>query len=187
MKYISIDIETTGLNTQLHDVLEVGAIIEDTLNPLPREKCPTFHAYMWKENYVGEAIALAMNSRILQRIHDLKKAGDTNLLLTELTFGMKFKAFLHANSSPTEAWTVAGKNVMSFDIPFLRRLPYWEDVRFRHRALDPTIKYVNWTADTQPPDLTTCKKRAGLPELVTHEALDDAWDVISLLRQNYLV
>lgn len=184
MKYVSIDIETTGLNPAIHDVLEVGAIFEDTDNQMPRGWCPTFHAYLWKPNYTGEAIALAMNAHILQKIHQLKKDGDTHFLMDENTFGFRFAEFLtkHGDGKTIVA---AGKNVTSFDLPFLRRFPYWDHIKIRHRALDPTLSYVNWKTDTEPPDLSTCKKRAGLPELVTHEALDDAWDVIELLRLEY--
>jgi oligoribonuclease (3'-5' exoribonuclease) len=185
MKYLSLDIETTGLNPLVHDVLELGAIVEDTKLKLPRSECPTFHTYFWKENYVGEPIALAMNAHILRKIHELKKAGDMTFLADDYTFGIRFAAFLRRHFG-SEAIVPAGKNVTSFDLPFLRRFKYgWSDIRFRHRALDPTLKYVNWETDTQPPDLSTCKKRAGLPELVTHEALDDSWDVISLLRTEY--
>lgn len=36
------------------------------------------------------------------------------------------------------------------------------------------------------PNLTTCKEKAGLEETeVTHNALDDAWDVIQVLRAKY--
>lgn len=184
MKYFSIDIETTGLNPTVHDVLEVAAIFEDTDNPQPRGWLPAFHAYIWKPNYVGEAIALAMNAKILQKIHQLKKDGDTHFLMDEDRFGPNFAKFLETHSAG-EPIIVAGKNASSFDIPFLRRFKGWEHIRVRHRFLDPTLPFVNWKTDAQPPDLSTCKKRVGLPELVTHEALDDAWDVIELLRTQY--
>ena len=184
MKYVSVDIETTGLNTQVHDVLEVGAIFEDTNNPLPRGWCPTFHAYIWKPQYVGEPVALMMNHRILKRICELKKDNDTQLLMTEETFGTRFADFLtqYGDGQPI---VVAGKNVQTFDLPFLRRLKGWEHIKVRRRIVDPTVMFMNWHSDVEPPDLATCKKRAGLPELVTHEALNDAWDVIELNRTKY--
>ena len=43
MKYISIDIETTGLDPENCQILSIGAVIEDTLNQLPFEELPTFH------------------------------------------------------------------------------------------------------------------------------------------------
>jgi hypothetical protein len=78
---------------------------------------------------------------------------------------------------------VAGKNVGSFDIPFLQAksmIP--SEVRIRHRVLDPAILY-SQEGDTALPDLKTCKERAGFGDVVSHDALDDALDVIRLLRK----
>ena len=36
--------------------------------------------------------------------------------------------------------------------------------------------------DERLPDLLTCKERAGIKGKVTHKAIEDAWDVIELLR-----
>ncbi len=44
MKYLSIDIETTGLDPLKDQLLSFGAIIEDTENPLPFDEIPKFHA-----------------------------------------------------------------------------------------------------------------------------------------------
>ena len=44
MKYLSLHTETTGLDRDLDQVIEIGAIIEDTNNPLPFDEIPKFHA-----------------------------------------------------------------------------------------------------------------------------------------------
>lgn len=190
MKYISIDIETTGLSPIYCNILEVGAIIEDTTRKLPREACPTFHAYMWKGLYTGEPYALAMNGHIIKRILELKKQGDPMVKIEEFGLGTSLFEFINSSAEKDSTgksipWTVAGKNVSGFDLQFLNRLPMWSGTKINHRTLDPTPYFVDWSIDTVPPDLTTCKKRARLPELVTHAALDDAWDVIELLRTRY--
>lgn len=83
----------------------------------------------------------------------------------------------------TLGWWLQEKNVAGFDMPFLNTLPAWKTTtKFHHRVIDPGMLYFNPLTDSVPPDLKECKKRAGLPELVTHEALDDAWDVIQLVR-----
>ncbi len=179
MKYISLDIETTGLNPLTTNVLEIGAIVEDTKNPQRRELCSSFHAYIWRDIYQGEPFALAMNAHIFKKILVLKKNNDP-LLMREEEVVPKFIQFMQNNGQ--DKWVIGGKNVMGFDIPFLKQLPMWEKVRIHRRHIDPTIHFVNWDEDVVPPDMTTCKKRAGLPELVTHEALDDAWDIITLVR-----
>lgn len=86
--------------------------------------------------------------------------------------------------------TPAGKNFSTFDKNFIDPLlsnisRSVEIIKFRSRVLDPAILYVDWVNDDALPSLSTCKERAGLDPLVTHDALDDAWDVIELLRKNY--
>jgi len=79
--------------------------------------------------------------------------------------------------------TVAGKNFATFDLKFLERLPRWKQlIKVRQRVLDPTILYIDWKEDDSPPSMSTCKKRAGLPPEITHNAVEDALDVIMLLR-----
>jgi hypothetical protein len=86
--------------------------------------------------------------------------------------------------------TPAGKNFSTFDKNFIDPLLLnisrsGEIIKFRSRVLDPAILYVDWSKDDALPGLSTCKERAGLDPLVTHDALDDAWDVIELLRKKY--
>ena len=86
--------------------------------------------------------------------------------------------------------TPAGKNFSTFDKNFIDPLisdvvRSGEIIKFRNRVLDPAILYVDWLNDDALPGLSTCKERAGLDPLVTHDALDDAWDVVELLRKKY--
>jgi hypothetical protein len=81
---------------------------------------------------------------------------------------------------------VAGKNFASFDKLFLERLPRWQQViRIRQRIIDPSVMFTNWNDDETLPNLQTCKERAKIEGVVTHNALEDAWDVIQLLRTQY--
>jgi hypothetical protein len=81
---------------------------------------------------------------------------------------------------------VAGKNFATFDKLFLEQLPWWQKlIKIRQRVLDPAILMVDWKNDTSLPNLTQCKERAGVEGIVTHNALDDAWDVIGILRKFY--
>jgi DNA polymerase III epsilon subunit-like protein len=82
--------------------------------------------------------------------------------------------------------TCAGKNFGTFDKLFLEKLPRWKQVfRIRQRILDPSVLFVDWKNDESLPGLSDCKKRAGLSEVVTHNALEDAWDVVELFRKKY--
>jgi hypothetical protein len=81
---------------------------------------------------------------------------------------------------------VAGKNFGTFDKLFLERLPRWKQaIRIRQRIIDPSLLFTDWKVDDSMPSLDTCKIRAKLDGGVTHNAIEDAWDVIQLLRTQY--
>jgi hypothetical protein len=141
-----------------------------------------------KENYRGNIFALAMNAHILTKILDMRKSGaptDAICPLPEMIANF-FREFLKKHGFLDIKPVIAGKNVAGFDLPFLNTcIPDWKYIKFHHRVIDPGMLYFNPKTDMVPPDLKECKKRAGLPEIVTHEALDDAWDVIQLVRAKY--
>jgi oligoribonuclease len=81
---------------------------------------------------------------------------------------------------------VAGKNFGTFDKVFLEQLPWYKKlIKTRQRILDPAILLVDWKSDDSLPNLKECKERAGVSGIVTHNALEDAWDVIEVLRKFY--
>jgi DNA polymerase III epsilon subunit-like protein len=78
----------------------------------------------------------------------------------------------------------AGKNFSKFDRNFLEQLPLFNQlISIKARAIDPGTMFIDWESDEYPPGLLECKKRAGIknPE-VTHNAVDDAIDVIKCIR-----
>ena len=80
----------------------------------------------------------------------------------------------------------AGKNFGTFDKIFLEKLPRWNEIfRIHRRMIDPVMLYVDWTKDNVLPNLPECKKRAGFDNSISHDALEDAWDVIQILRKKY--
>jgi hypothetical protein len=81
---------------------------------------------------------------------------------------------------------VAGKNFASFDKHFIERLPRWKQlIRIRQRIIDPAVIFTDWKNDNALPSLDKSKERAKIQGEVTHDALEDAWDVIELLRTQY--
>jgi hypothetical protein len=81
---------------------------------------------------------------------------------------------------------VAGKNFATFDMLFLKQLPWWQKlIKIRQRVLDPAILVVDWKNDMSLPNLKQCKERTGIEGIVTHNALEDAWDVIEVMRKFY--
>jgi len=228
MKYISIDVETSGLDPESNQILSIGAIIEDSENPLPFDKCPKFHGAIKHDEIQGSLFAINLNRNLIETIVSYQTCkNDDERSDIEKSSGMKFyhkddivEAFYHflylndmvpvdpnmnmlervmklnsegksvpvltSRIKPTHI-TVAGKNFSTFDKLFLEKLPRWKQViRIKQRILDPAILYVDWKGDSSLPSLGECKKRLGIDGRVTHVAIDDAWDVILLLRNNYV-
>jgi hypothetical protein len=87
---------------------------------------------------------------------------------------------------PSDHLNVAGKNFGTFDKVFLERLPRWKQlIKMRSRILDPAILFVDWKSDDALPGLTLCKERSNVEGEVTHNALEDAIDVVAVLRTKY--
>jgi oligoribonuclease len=68
MKYISIDIETSGLNPEKNKILSFGAIIEDTTKKSPYEELPKFNAIILQHEITGSPRAITMNKEIISLI-----------------------------------------------------------------------------------------------------------------------
>lgn len=194
MKYVSVDIETTGTNPELHKIIEFGAVIEDTLNPLPLEELPKFHYVIKSENnqYNGEAFAIFLNQRVWKI---LAGQDQDNLIpiISEKDLPYLFNLFLKNNGYETKhgsnqiVFHAAGKCFATFDKLFLEALPNWSKfLQITRRVIDPGILFVDWEKDDGLPNLETCKLRAGLEETqISHIAEEDALDVIKVLRTTY--
>lgn len=70
MKYVSIDLETTGLDPASCQILSFSAILEDTNNPLPYDKIPKLNIYILRESINGSFFALNMNRDIITTINN---------------------------------------------------------------------------------------------------------------------
>jgi hypothetical protein len=223
MIYVSIDIETSGLNSDMNSILSIGAIIEDTTKKLPFEECPKFNAIVLQRNIQGSPRAITMNRNIISLMSDYLEGDDEMrqnmnthneyLFLEEEEVVKEFYRFLCLHGVGDNSITnsggyaefrngqwgisfnngtkpihlnVAGKNFGTFDKLFLEELPWWKKlIRVRQRILDPGILFVDWQNDDTIPNLKTCKERSNIDGIVTHNALEDAWDVIQILRTKY--
>ena len=222
MKYISIDIETTGLDPEKNKIISVAAIIEDTENKLPFDECPKFNVAVLQNELIGSARAITINKQLISEIADYQDANDETRKLIDSHSSYKFvreddiakefywwldendmgnglnengghsiivdgklKPVLNGSTRPITI-NVAGKNFATFDMLFLKQLPWWQKlIKIRQRVLDPAILMVDWKGDTSLPNLKQCKERAGIEGIVTHNALEDAWDVIEVMRLFY--
>lgn len=183
-RYVSCDIETTGLDPLKDSILEFGAVLDDLSNPIDVDKLPVFHCYFIQERYTGQPQALSMHPTIFKRIADREKGYN---YVSPTKFGNLFKQFLIKNGYESKhdkvVINVAGKNFGSFDLQFLKHQTDIEKhVEIRAKILDPAILYFD-PSDESLPGLSNCKVRAGLSEKVNHNAIDDAKDVVLLIRK----
>jgi oligoribonuclease len=204
MKYVSIDIETTGLDENQNQIIEFGAIIEDSNDPKSYEDSKKFRRIVLARDgkYVFSSMAAKMNVGLIALIAKIESGVDpqfptsdknlTNAAIFSDDLIADFKTWLFVNGFTENGKGVlevvaAGKNFASFDRKFIQSTPEYETygIRFHHRSIDPSGYYIDWNNDTAPPSTEKCKERAGLTGEVKHEALADAWDVIQLLRKQY--
>lgn len=198
MQYVSIDIETLGLDPLTCDTIEVGAVLDTITDPwnLPDIKeLPRFQCYITKPNniYQGEPYAMWMNAKILKRIADREEGfnyipGDMldEVFAEWLTDIWKHEHYPIIDPKPDRKVVMAGKNFASFDLPFLKRLGFGKSFKIHHRSLDPGSMYFDINKDEVPPDLTMCLHRAGIVKEVTHDAVEDALDVVRCVRHKLL-
>lgn len=194
MKYVSIDIETTGLDEEKHQIIEFAAIIEDSSKHLTFQEIPKFRRIVLNAEgmYNFSSYACNMNKRIIEIISIIENGGKyqpLDLFNLDDTFcydyqlSEEFSNFLDAHQIRTENVNAAGKNFKGFDQKFLSKLMgFNRRIKFNYRGLDPGTIFIDWDNDSSVPNTEKCKQRAGFTKEVTHEALQDAWDVIQLLR-----
>ncbi len=178
LSYVSIDIETTGLDPDTCQILEIGAVWDDWTKPI--RELPVYHRLVYHKEYRGNAYALALNANLLKHLSGQREPWwrDPDQVADD------FAAWLRdaCGWDGKTALTPAGKNFASFDRQFLKRLPRFEQVvKLHHRTLDPAILY--WRLeDDKLPDSKTCNERAGLDGKVAHTAVEDAQAVVRLIR-----
>lgn len=73
MKILSIDIETTGLDINESEILEVGIVAFDSDIPFKTTKDNTLRIVMVKNKWRGETYALNLNKDIIKEILDAQK------------------------------------------------------------------------------------------------------------------
>lgn len=193
--YVSIDIETTGVDTARAQILEIAAVIDDGRTPI--EQLPRYEAIIaHKEFMYATPYAMNLNNGLIQRI--LKGEGISQ---EEALKG--FVMFLNEASScanrwdedhgkkPTSRVSLAGKNAAVFDIPIIDEqtsmVSGYLNEMFRacknHRVIDAGnmfFKYFGYI-----PTLEEIKKFMKDESPVTHRALDDALDVVKAVRFAY--
>lgn len=175
--YIAIDIETTGLDPERCQVLEIACVVEDWVTPV--EHLPVFRALVNPGEIRGDAYAIAMNAALIREMADAPR-NDLNGCIIDLSgFLDRFFPDRHKKGNGV---TVAGKNFGAFDYRFLSRSPSWKLIHHRHRFIDAGNLWWNPVTDPGLPDLATCLARAGCPPQKSHSAVHDCLGVIRCVR-----
>jgi oligoribonuclease (3'-5' exoribonuclease) len=151
--YLAIDIETTGLDTDKHQILQIGAVIDEQNKAVM--ECPYFECVVKHDEIVGAPYALVMNQWLLKAIatgegRRLEHIMDSfrNWLARYLGF-CPYQGGQYANTA-YKAWqvvtrkvpgydppfTLLGKNLGQFDVQMLKRAPNWPKDMFGYRCMD---------------------------------------------------
>lgn len=187
MQFVSIDLETTGPDPWVHEIIEFAAIIYDTHRPVARDEAPQFRVLVQPTFVQAHPTALRMNQAL---VRELEAPTFDTVVLPPEALADRFADFLQLHGfmkhdRGTIRVQAAGKNFDKFDRIFLERQPHFRSrINLYRVALDPGLLYWNPISDKQwIPNLVACKKRAGLANTeVAHRALDDAWDVVQLVQ-----
>jgi len=187
MKYVSIDLETTGLSPIEHDIVEIGAVIDDWVSPL--EGLPRFRFVVVRDSYRMTPYCAYLHLNLWSEIKEVDPEGRDRVWagVGDAWYGRPVAAmrtmaeWLKKNGVDPKHVIPAGKNFANFDKPFLAELPFSDEVRFKHRTLDP-VTYWTKPFDDQPASTIDACARAGVELEGHHTALADCLTVIKLLR-----
>jgi oligoribonuclease (3'-5' exoribonuclease) len=172
MIFLSVDIETTGLDHNSCQILEIGAVLADTgTSP---ESWPTFRRLIRHDLYWGESYALSMHQKLFEELSKGRGVAAWEALLD-------LKQWL-INIGVVSKITIAGKNFAAFDKNFLEKHEHWREIPKHHRYLDVGNLYFDPMFDDEIPSTERCLQLAGLESGVAQTALEDALVVAKLIN-----
>jgi len=197
MKYVSLDLETSSLIPSPGNILQIAMVFEDTEIDRPVEELNSFNRYIYKEEIIGSPRALTINAGLLAKLARSRRCdgigmfnrydpedpsqtpniSELKMAIGEASIWLQNKRHLNGD----KRLVAAGKNVGSFDLQFL---PTVLRDHFKHRTVDPGSVFIDWSK-AAPPGLGELLERFGSNRDVTHDALEDARDVIRVLRNDY--
>jgi len=132
MIYISIDIETTGIDPLQDQILEFAAIIVDTSKDIQPENRPRVKWTVYTEDRLsGSPYALKLNSRLLDQYVKIETGKNHDPYVYVDLLAENFRAFLGSNgfkfnNNGAIHFIAAGKNYAGFDNLFLNQVSKWK-------------------------------------------------------------
>lgn len=174
--YLALDVETTGVDIARVHVLQLSAVYD---NGKPIKELSTFNVVIaWPKITYGEEYAMNLNKHLLERASkkdNVVSIGQAKNL---------FERFLWEVQKDGKI-TVAGKNAAGFDLPILTNsVNGFFFRRFLRRVLDPGSMYTE--------EFDHIPTQGEINELigrkpVSHDALDDCFDVVHAIRYKWRV
>jgi len=184
MKFLSLSLETTGLDCNKNNLLEIGMIVHNTDEPKSYEDSKKTRFWIDSEFYKGAPYALVDNVEIFKQICDLRKENSRRLVKPDdaITRIMTFLRIHFAeNGVFNQQIMVVSKNPI-LDSDFLSKLKSFENLPFQPKYLNPCSFFLNFEEDNGIPGLAKAKERAGLTNPTVRNTLLVAWDMIELIK-----
>lgn len=169
--FCAVDLETTGFDPNVHQILEIGIVAWTLAKPLETFE---FSTLVKHSEYHGDAFALAMNAEILGEISDSKNF--PQWIGASVCAVRNF--LIETTGSPRTRPHPVGFNVCAFDIAFLKNAGL--DV-FHHRG----IELGSALSLDGVPVTSNRAAREILSKEVGHRALADARDAYRIWLSHY--
>jgi len=178
--YLALDIETTGLDPDQNQILEIGAVFN---NPSERViDCEAFAMLVNPGTIVGDPFALVMNIDLLQAIAD----NDGAAVPTEAAIDFLMDWLVDIRQTyGVDKFHLLGKNVGGFDLQFLKKVRGWRNDFFHYRHLEVGSMYATPEGIDGQGELSENVAHAYEIEGRQHSALYDARVSLALARHKW--
>ena len=131
MKYVSCDIESSGIIPEKCNVIQFGAVIDDLANPKPLNELPRFEVLLeWNEYKADSTWALGHHKKLWDKLETYKNKPEEEKeavgIIKPWDLGKTFLYWLLNNKvieKQGEPINVAGKNFGTFDWKHLEQVP----------------------------------------------------------------
>ena len=153
MKMLSLDVETTGLDPNVHGIIQLGGVLFESTAPVG-QSLKMLEIDLHYDGLVWDSYCLALHRNWLLKNSSIE--AKANLFVRERALDW---FIVNLNCGGEDQLVITGKNPW-FDIGFCRALPNTLFSRQRRIYLcDPANWYVR-RSDDKMPSLARCKQRA---------------------------